>query len=107
MVGRTTAASLVVAKRLDQRYPGSTILVVFYDKGDRYDDLRRAPAGHEITFADSPTAEGSVVQPPYWLQWPATSFDELPADLYSAYQGKEIAGMLNEKWPYYQQLRKI
>ena len=96
-IGRTTAASLVVAKRLDEEHPGSVILMVFYDKGDRYDELRKAPAGHEITFATSPTAEGSVTQPPYWLQWPAASFDDLPADLYTAYQGREIVEIFNRR----------
>jgi cysteine synthase len=38
-IGRTSAASLAIAEELDKENPNSVILVLFYDKSDRYDTL--------------------------------------------------------------------
>ena len=73
-IGRSSAASLALAERIGLQHPGSNILVVRYDKGDRY--------GNPVTGEQ----EYKTQQPLEWKQDVAVSPFYLPTDLRQAYK---------------------
>lgn len=103
-IGRTSAASLVVAERLDREHPGSTILITFYDGGGRYDELVLGSENiSSITYRNAPTVENVQMQPFDWKQEKAESFDDLPATLFTAYK-PHLVEVFNRHDPYWRNL---
>lgn len=82
-IGNTSAASLVVAERLALENPGSNVLVLFYDKGDRYDEMITE---EEFSHRTSPIGQMRLIpQQRLWLQPPAEKMIHIPRRLGTVY----------------------
>ena len=73
-IGRSSAASLVIAEQLASEHPCSIILAICYDKGDRYGD----PV---VDVFD----EALTIPPADWQQDVAVSPSTMAPDLRMAY----------------------
>jgi len=90
-IGNTSAASLVVAERLAIQNPKSNILVIFYDKGDRYDEMI---LDEEFSHRNSTIGVARLIpQSKVWLQPPAEKMLHIPRRLGTVYNR---AGVLRE-----------
>ncbi len=99
-IGNTSAEALFAARQLKERNPGATVIVVFYDKADRYFRLEKGgraevewAAGKRLEpFLDMYEATRASVReqlslpPPGWKQSVAQTPADLPTTLQEAYR---------------------
>lgn len=86
-IGKTSAASFVLALRMARENPGSMGLILNYDKGDRYG----APV--QVLSQDYMTIPRQG-----WRQWVAEDPVVIPRDLRQAYQSREFVRMDNREY---------
>lgn len=83
-IGASTAASLVVAEQIAREHPGSIILTIAYDKGDRYG----SPVDGNMGMVDG-SMNLHLVSPNGWRQWLPESPIDLPVSLRQAYSNPQ------------------
>lgn len=82
-IGNSSAASLVAARELAAEHPGSTIVVVFYDKADQYGPEPTIATRSKFLY-DRPRPSG--VPPHGWRQKHVGSVALLPHSISDAYR---------------------
>lgn len=82
-IGNSSAASLVIARQLAQEHPGSTIVIIFYDKADQYGSRPVVAAGTKFLY-DRFRPDG--VPPKGWRQQHVGSIALMPSSIKDAYQ---------------------
>jgi cysteine synthase len=75
-IGRSTAAALMIAEALTATDKGSTVMVLNYDKGDRYDSF---------VSAQSEPIDPTTIQPFGYKQPKPTNMSDVPSSLQQAY----------------------
>ena len=89
-IGRSTAAALMMAEQLTKANSGSIVMMVNYDKGDRYDEFFPWHAS-SMTMSDalkSNRFEISLIQPLHWRQQPPGVPTDIPTSIKQAYGGR-------------------
>lgn len=82
-IGNTSAASLWEAEQLAKEHPGSVVLVIFYDKADRYGEpVQTRQSDTYMTLGGTNTVrERARIPDPGWNQRRVKSLRELPTSL--------------------------
>lgn len=90
-VGNTSASSLKVARDYAREHPGSTVLILFYDKGARYSGglEKIVPGANIVDPRTHPAFERAMIQPLGWKQDVAVSPIQLPRRLGQVYSPTE------------------
>ncbi len=92
-IGRSTAASLMMAKRYTKKHPGSIVVVLNYDKADRYEEQvpEHVPA---MNFNDALARnrfDPGTIQPVGWKQSIPRFPIEIPVNLKGSYSSYPLA----------------
>lgn len=87
-IGNTSAMAMIVAEQLAEEKPGSVILTLIYDKGDRYGQPVVESFGN---YRTSPIQERyRMSDRPFWVQTHYPTLDYLPMTLRQAYHPTAI-----------------
>ena len=90
-IGNTSAASLHTAMRLTEEHPGSIVLVIFYDKNDRYGNPILSETVPGLSYHISDETLGPNMLPRLgWRQWLPVSPVDLPMDLLQVNRKPEV-----------------
>jgi len=92
-IGRSTAASLMMAERYTKKHPGSIVVVLNYDKADRYEEqvIEHVPA---MNFNDALARnrfDPGTIQPIGWKQSVPRSPINIPISLKGSYSSYPLA----------------
>lgn len=89
-IGNTSAMCLQIAQEIAEQNPAAIIVVPFYDKADRYDELDLPLNVPGVTmYPVDPVFEEASISPLGWEQWIAENPVNLPTTLPQAHRSPE------------------